>query len=150
MREEEKRIHKRHEHNEKELMRDIGKFQLEYADKRKALVESYSTGKIPEEEERKLIKYAEEQNEKFEQRKKFEEQRYMKEIEAYDERRSLSHIKDETTKEAPAEKTTNGWPVTTLHSKFLSGYNSELSKDHSKPPKAPDNSKDKSIDRDDR
>ena len=150
MREEEKRIHRRHEENRKELMKDIGKFQVEYADRRRALVESYGTGKIPEEAERKLLKYAEEQNEKFEQRKKFEENRYIKEIEAYDERRSPSLIKDQTTKEAPAEKIPNGWPVTPLHSKFLSGFNTEPSKGQPEPLKAPDNSKDKSIDRDDR
>jgi len=141
MREEEKRIHRRHEENRKELMKDIGKFQVEYADRRKALEASYGTGNIPDEAKRKLIKYAEEQHEKFEQRKKFEEQRYMREIDAYDERRTPSRINDEPKKNALAAKALNGWPVTPLHSKFLADYNPTISKDKPEPKKAPDKGK---------
>lgn len=138
MREEEKRILKEHERRLKELREDIGKFQIKYADERRALEASYGTGNIPAKEENKLIKYAQEQNKKFNERQDAEKARYIKEIEDYDRRRNPSLIKEEPKKEAAPEKTTDGVPKSPFYSKFIGDYKPEPSKEPSPPAKGKD------------
>lgn len=138
MREEEKRILKEHERRLKELREDIGKFQVKYADERRALEASYGTGNIPEKEENKLIKYAQEQNKKFNERQDAEKDRYIKEIEDYDRRHYPSRISEEPKKEAELEKNPDGIPKLPLHSKFIGDYKPEPSKEPSPPAKGKD------------
>lgn len=136
MREEEKRILKEHEQRQKELMQDIGKFQIKYADERRALEASYGTGKIPEKEEKKLTTYAQEQHEKFKEREEAEKARYMKEIEAYDRRRNPSRINEEPKKEATQERTPDAVPQSPLYSKFIGDYKPAPSQEPTPPAKA--------------
>ncbi len=143
MREEEKRILKEHERRLKELREDIGKFQVKYADERRALEASYGTGNIPAKEENKLIKYAQEQNKKFNERQDAEKARYIKEIEDYDRRRYPSRISEEPKKEAAPERTPDGIPKSPLHSKFIGDYKPAPSKEPSLPEKGKDQEKER-------
>ncbi len=143
MREEEKRIHKQHDDFKKEHSGDIVKFQIEYADRRRALEASYGLGNVPKHEEQKLVAYAKEQNEKFNEREDAEKARYIKEIEDYDRRRYPSRISEEPKKEAAPERTPDGVPKTPFYSKFIGDYKPEPSKEPSPPAKGKDQEKER-------
>lgn len=144
MKPEEKQIWSAHQQRLAALSRERAGFWKDYADRREALEATYGKDNIPSSEELKMAKEAIEKIESLNERDYKEIGRYMKEIEDYDRRRNTSPEKQTVNKEEKAQEPEK--PALTGGSRFFNSLGYEKLKAQ----EAPDRSKDKSIDRDER